>query len=691
MLVPRKNSRTTISDRVKWQQDTRSANLPKPQIAVCGAPNVRVPRGTTTWQHTKLLPQPRHFQSPIVHISSPSDNKHSFGCGVFCNVHGQKRNYRPNRRGGCAVWPPTTTNLKGVETEPQPYYESVQVRFPAETFNDPTLHNGFPFVLEADNEYLSCISNPTPGQQNITSEYGGESLKRNHFISNGPAIGYGTVSGIKVDNSNYTASVLNGGYNLTANQNYYKRGNNPREVVSNNFWNLACIEVDFVIETLKAPAGYITGYCFDSEGSSQAGLQRVSMDYEVVNSFNEEGYPPHLRPYRENTGELNIAQNFDSKHVIDGSGRDYSSIWIHGDEVDTYDCSMYLPLTIQPENTGAFLITFDSGVAQKVSEHPHYSNNVSGFNCNMMFDYGFLHLDHEGYNRNPIEYNSFVNKAYIVPADGWEFKIIGSKVKGVYYEYPFNPQEREHGDFEQDLNARFQEGNQPLVFTHSTHAPTEFGGFSYVYNDMPLNYLIFEPDLGNASRSGGDIYETISQSKNFIRPKDQVLSYQKYTTEGNIYSITSQQNGSTFYAKQRNELVLSDLSLDLFYVDFYSEDPLDGFFKPATISAVMGTRTTASSFAIPYSMRGGKLPPFYEQNPRTAHYEGRRRLSNPLQLKAISRDRYIYHKTRDVMPDTLSDLLGGSRIINSSALFPELLFAQNAIPQRTLRLGATKL
>ena len=133
-----------------------------------------------------------------------------------------------------------------METEPQPYFEKVQVRYPAEEFLDSTLHNGFPFVLENSNDYLSCYKNPTPAQQNTVDEYQGTTLKRSHIISNGPSIGNAAVSGIYVDNSNYNATILNGGYNLPANNNYFKRGQNPREVVACNFWNLACIEVDLL-------------------------------------------------------------------------------------------------------------------------------------------------------------------------------------------------------------------------------------------------------------------------------------------------------------------------------------------------------------------------------------------------------------------------------------------------------------
>jgi len=627
--------------------------------------------------------------SPTVFVSTASDEERGVSCAVFVNQYGQKKNYKPDRRGGCIAYP--TQNASNED-----YFESKQVRYPGEHFKTPGLHNGFPFPLDKNNPYLECYrgynSSIASEHWNYVSQYKDGQLNQKVYTNLGPSIGEGHVSGIYVDSSSYSVSVLNGGYNLSANKGYYRRGNMAKKTVANNFWNLAAIEVDFLIKTMSAPSEYETGYCYDPESSSSEGVQRVSMDYEIVNTYDEEAYLPSLRQYIEKTGQNISQESYDEFNVINTSGSGYSSAFIHGDPVDPHDCGMFLPLTIQPENTGAFVISFDSGVANWFSSLPQYGQ-VETFNCNMMFDYGTTVRDHEGFTRNGIEYNSFVNKCYLVPADGWKFKVVGSKVKGIYYQYPFNPKEREIGGSDSNIDATTTLTDDPVYFMHSIQTPSEFGAHDLRYNDLPLNYCIFEPNLGNSSRSGGDIYETIGKGKNYIRPKNQALSYQTFSDLTSIYTIPSNFNlygeGDSFFAGIRTEINMSQYAASTYLEDTKISSPTPKKHIQRTHREQGRFSALAKNFKTPYSTRlGGKVSRYLRiDNPLAVDWQGERLIENDEQ-EYIKTDRYIIQKTNNVMPDSIL-YRGGNKLLASNDLFPEVTYRNIVLPASTLEAGRT--
>jgi hypothetical protein len=205
------------------------------------------------------------------------------------------------------------------------------------------------------------------------------------------------------------------------------------ETTVNHYWNLGSVELSFAIKTTAAPEAYETGFAYDEDLNNSAGPtddNQVFIGYEVVRSTDEEPHPPQSRIFKEVTGEKEI-QFLDEDGIIVGSGREYSSC-ILSDEPD-----FYMPITVQPENTGAFVITTDSGVASYFENDSDFGS-CSKFKMNMMLDFGKQLFDENGDEWNNIEYCSFPVTGYIVPKQDWEFEIKGSKAKGFYYEYPFN-------------------------------------------------------------------------------------------------------------------------------------------------------------------------------------------------------------------------------------------------------------
>jgi len=252
-----------------------------------------------------------------------------------------------------------------------------------------------------------------------------------------------------------------------------------KECAVNHYWNLASIETHFVIQTEVAPAPYTTGFVYNSQSSTPETGQIVTCDYESVNTYNSGSYPPEYRMFPENTGETEV-QTLDSNNLVRGSGKKHFSASHIADD-------FYIPLTIQPENTGAFVLTLDSGVAKWFSEQSGYSDQIDKFQCNMLFDMGYAVADDKNAEFNNIEYYSFQSTGYLVPASGWRFSILGSKVKGIYYNYPFKeaykytPKGKPKFVPPKDVNPKFVKG----------------GGAG-------KNKLLDEPSPGNGSRYDKD-------------------------------------------------------------------------------------------------------------------------------------------------------------------------------------------
>ena len=201
-----------------------------------------------------------------------------------------------------------------------------------------------------------------------------------------------------------------------------------REVSVNNFWNLAALEVDFVVKTNSVPSEYESGFAYNPDGTPETG-HVLSIEYEVMNSYDSGEYLPEERMYREVTGYSEI-QNLDASGLIQGSGSDFTSLYV----TDEHD--LYIPITIQPDNTGAFVITLDSGVANYFSGKSGYDSRVDKFQANMLFDFGVSTLDEEGRQFNNVDYYQFLRTGYIVPKSGFDFEVEGSRIKGIYYHYP---------------------------------------------------------------------------------------------------------------------------------------------------------------------------------------------------------------------------------------------------------------
>jgi hypothetical protein len=445
-------------------------------------------------------PVGRNSADPSVFLSSPSDSSRSFASEIYTNKFGQKGPAESLRRYGHPVYQ---------KAGDRAYFEKQAVRYPAKAFRDIGFFNGFPFLLPENVDYLS-----SPADE---MSVGGELS----VLPSGISERYAT--GIYVDTTeNSTTKILGGSFNLTSSNNTFKPTSVSRPVAANQFWNLACIETDWVIQTRTTPAGYSTGYCYNPDGvASTEGLQLVTQDFEVVESYSFKSFPPHLRQYIDATGDSAETQSIDENHIIQGSGASFSSCFFLGQDTGSY-ANAFFPLTIQPENTGAFVITLDQGVSDYFDSNSDFGSSKA-FNCNMMFDFNIRSKDEEGFERNAIEYHSFPTKAYIIPAAGWEFDVICSKVKGIYYQYPFNPAKRFVGDQASFLNYK------PLVtgdlkIIHSKNAPmTEgVGGEAVEWNGLPLTHMPFEPTpqiAGVFSDIPYGHYFELEANKTYLTPK----------------------------------------------------------------------------------------------------------------------------------------------------------------------------
>lgn len=497
-----------------------------------------------------LYIEPGVPRNPSIEQSIPNATN-SYHTEVYVNKYGQKR-FSNSEKGSLPI--PNRQN----------FIKPTEVRYPAVDFNDHGFFNGFPFYLQEKNEYLN--------------------LPNNFIVSNGikTHLGSGIANKANIDIpvQNYTnLNTLGGGFDLNGNQGYFSpsdRKDDNRAVSCNNFWNLAAIETNFVIQTRSMPATYTTGYAKNPDFNSTEGLQIVTEDFEVVNSYDEDPFLPHLRQYPDPTGETQLQVVDPEDNLINGSGEMYSSAFVHGHNTGSY-ADLFIPLTIQPENTGAFTITFDKSVAEHLESLPSFGTKKE-FNCNMMFDFNIKDRDHEGFIGSNVEYHIFPYLAYIVPADGWDFTVVGSKVKGVYYTYEQKEGKRYAGDQTSPLNYR--SSNEDISFSYSKHAPARKGGHTLNYNDAEYTHVPFEPSVsfydGNVDKVFGYF---------FVADSNKAYLSSKLSTEGNdrdnrqtfSSSITSypmvdsSKNGLSFFCgSARPELVLPQSVINKYYNKNYT-------------------------------------------------------------------------------------------------------------------------
>ena len=209
--------------------------------------------------------------TPKVFFSNPA-GENSFASETYTNKYGQNTLPESLRRHGYPV-------IKN-ELAPKPFYEKQEVRYPAKDFHDLGFFNGFPFLLSKEMDHLHCPMD----EVQIGSDFS--------FLPSG--ISQRNATNVVVDVSDNNSKVLGGGFDLAPAINTFTPETHPRVVASNHYWNLACIETDWAIHTTNAPATYETGYCYNPDGTSSSGIQLVTQDFEVVESYNEESFPLSL-------------------------------------------------------------------------------------------------------------------------------------------------------------------------------------------------------------------------------------------------------------------------------------------------------------------------------------------------------------------------------------------------------------
>jgi len=194
--------------------------------------------------------------------------------------------------------------------------------------------------------------------------------------------------------------------------------------VINHYWNLAEITTNFKVTTNKQPEYYTTGYAHNSNLVPGIG-QNLHARYEVINSADQGEYPPNHRMAYEVTGR-NEEQTINADtYLMEGSGKGYTSCFV---TKDPYDFS--IPITIQPENTGAFVITSDSGVAEHFEALAEFGTKKE-FYVDYKLDMG------SGVTPMITDIRTLSPHTWhIIPAAGWEFTVETGKLEATYYEYP---------------------------------------------------------------------------------------------------------------------------------------------------------------------------------------------------------------------------------------------------------------
>lgn len=479
-------------------------------------------------------------------IESVSPFTKSFSSQVAINQYGQKE-YANMSAGALPV---NKSIIQGTE-----------VRYPSKDHNDNGFFNGFPFLLQEENEYIKPIEN----KFKVNDQ---ESVFTSNFCERG-------LTGVPVSNYD-SVNVLGGGYELYKTDGYYSpcdNFNSRKSVTCNNFWNLAAVETDFVIQTRSCPDFYETGYCFHTS-KDYDDLQLISEDYEVVESFSDNPYLPHLRKYIDPTGSIQQCSINEESRLIEGSGQNYSSMFVHGHDTGNF-ADFFMPLSIQPSNTGAFTITFDKGVANYLENLDSFGEKKS-FNCNMLFDFNIKDRDHEGFVGSNSEYHCFPYKGYIIPAKGWDFTVLGSKVKGIYYTYAQNADLRYAGDQTSNINHR--PWYKEITFCYSKNSPARFGGHDIIYNDSPYTHIPFEYAAGKVE-DGKDVYYSYyfaADSRfSYVTPIIDLDENSEYRPEYqyglNFSSLIGSQKPEIqyFHKTDRDTLVLSDDMIHKFFNEKY--------------------------------------------------------------------------------------------------------------------------
>ena len=481
-------------------------------------------------------------RAQIIESNSPFTN--SFTSKVYINKYGQKK-------------------YENIESLSFPVdnqlMEPTVVRYPSKDFNDNGFFNGFPFMLEYDCEYLN------PADNYVKDE------STNQTIDLGRGFSRRGLTGISVDNHT-SLSILGGGYNLSENAGYFSPNDNKtsaRSVTANNFWNLAAIETDFVVQTRKIPDKYVTGYASNDQFPSEEGLQYITEDYEVVDSYSDQAYLPPLRQYVEITGHKDEASIDPETRLIGGSGQDYSSMFVLGHDTGHY-ADFFIPLTIQPSNTGAFTITTDKGVADYLESQPEWGDKKA-FNCNMMLDFNTKDRDHEGFVGSNVEYHCFPYKAYIVPAKDWDFTVVGSKIKGIYYTYAQNEKLRFPGD--QSVLLNYRSWYKDINFCYSKNSPQRLGGGALNYSDAGYTHIPFASAAGYADGEKDTTYAysfSADSRVNFLTPKSNKSTEDSkynptFSSVGKYKAIGVNENLEYHVGGSRPSLVLSTSLIEKFF------------------------------------------------------------------------------------------------------------------------------
>lgn len=196
-------------------------------------------------------------------------------------------------------------------------------------------------------------------------------------------------------------------------------------ISASHYWNLAKLSAKFKIKTTDAPSSYSTGYAY-KEGYSPIDGETVEVEYEVINSVDEGIYPPKMRMAHEITGVSETQSLNSSTNLIQGSGENYTSCYV------TDEPNFSIPMTIQPSNTGAFVITSDSGVASHFEGLSDFGPK-SNFQMELKMDFG------SGQYPADTDTQAISQTWYIVPALDWAFAVTTGELIGGYYSYPDEP------------------------------------------------------------------------------------------------------------------------------------------------------------------------------------------------------------------------------------------------------------
>jgi len=485
-------------------------------------------------------------RAQVIESSSPFSN--SYTSRVFVNKYGQKRYENSDRLSF-----PVDSNIM----------TPTLVRYPAKDFNDFGFFNGFPFLLNETCEHLNFGNNFVIDDKGAVTDLGKGFSDR-------------SLTGIPVDD--YSAvSVLGGGYDLNKNKGYFSpnlKGVHRRAAAVNHYWNLAAIETDFIIQTRRIPDGYVTGYSKNVDYDSDEGIQYVTEDYEVVESYTDKAYLPQLRQYIDPSGSFDQTDGVNNctidpeTRLFQGSGENYSSMFFLGQDTGHY-ADFFIPFSIQPNNTGAYTICFDEDVATHLESQPEWGP-AKAFNCNVSLDFNTKDRDHEGFAGSNVEYHCFPHRAYIVPAKDWEFTVLGSKVKGVYYTYAQSELLRYPGD--QSITLNYRPWYQDIHFTYSNYAPDRLGGGPIEYNLLPTTHIPFDSAAGGPEDKTYCYKFSCNSRFSFLTPtisQDAGLSEFRQTYNGaGKYSIFG--TDLEFYCGgPRPELVLEDSLISRFYDSKY--------------------------------------------------------------------------------------------------------------------------